>query len=84
MSTILKTRFDWVLVGDTIKVYSDHSRFYRDTFAGNLEPITPHNAIKLLKEDKSIKIDLAMLSDDNYNFIVGILKEKNINISQII
>lgn len=84
MSTILKTRFDWVLVDDTIKVYSDHSRFYRDTFNGNLEIVTPHNAMELLKSNTTIKIDLAMLSDDDYNFIVGILKEKNINISQII
>ena len=84
MSTILKTQFDWVLVDNTIKVYSDHSRFYRDTFSGNLKSITPHNAMKLLKGDTSIKIDLAMLSDDNYNFIVKILNEKNINISQII
>lgn len=74
MSTILKRKFDWVLKDKTIVVYSDHSRYFRDSilFTEKDIPITPHRAIQLAKLDE-YRIDDRMLSQTDMFFLENIL-----------
>lgn len=74
MSTILKRKFDWVLKDKIIVVYSDHSRYFRDSilFTENDIPITPHRAIQLAKLDE-YRIDDRMLSQTDMFFLENIL-----------
>ena len=74
MSTQLKTEFDWVKKNNTIVVYSDHARFFRDSllFTEVDKKITPHQAIKMSIAE-NIKIDLRMLSSDKRTFVSEIL-----------
>ena len=80
MSTILKTKFGWAKVKDTILVYSDKARFFRESllFTENDKVLTPHQAIELAKEN-SIYINLQMLSSDDKAFVKKILIEQGVS-----